>query len=75
MVETQGPSSGLITWLPTEAQGPTNAVFVVRAVATSPLNLSSTVNFSMSIHCGSVYLLSHLLSRSELLIMLPSVAR
>lgn len=42
-------SSGLLSWTPTEAQGPTNAVFVVRVTKTSPPNLSATATFSVNV--------------------------
>jgi hypothetical protein len=43
------PSTGAITWTPTEAQGPANAVFLVRATESSPPNLSSAVTFSVAV--------------------------
>jgi hypothetical protein len=43
------PTTGVITWTPTEAQGPTNAIFIVRATETSPPNQSSAVTFSVNV--------------------------
>jgi hypothetical protein len=43
-------NTGLITWTPTEAQGPTNAVFVVRAIKASATNLAGTVTFSVKVN-------------------------
>jgi hypothetical protein len=40
-------ATGVITWTPTEAQGPTNVVFVVRATESNPPNLSSAVTFGV----------------------------
>jgi hypothetical protein len=42
-------NTGLITWTPTEAQGPTNAVFIVRATESSPPNLSSAITFGVAV--------------------------
>ncbi len=43
------PTTGVITWTPTEAQGPTNAIFVVRATESAPPNLSSASTFSVAV--------------------------
>jgi hypothetical protein len=42
--------SGRIFWTPTEAQGPTNAVFVIRATRRTPPNLSATATFSVNVN-------------------------
>jgi hypothetical protein len=42
-------NTGVITWTPTEAQGPTNAVFIVRATETAPPNPSSAITFSVTV--------------------------
>jgi hypothetical protein len=42
-------TNGLITWTPTEVQGPTNAIFVVKATESSPPNLSRTMTFSVAV--------------------------
>ena len=43
-------ASGAITWTPTESQGPTNAVFVVRATKVAPPNLSATTTFGVNVN-------------------------
>ncbi len=43
------PASGVITWTPTELQGPSDAIFVVKATETSPPNLSQTMTFSVAV--------------------------
>ena len=41
------PTTGVITWTPTEEQGPTNAIFVVRATEDAPPNLSASLTFGV----------------------------
>jgi hypothetical protein len=43
------PTTGAITWTPTEDEGPTNAVFEVRATEVNPPNLSSPMTFSVAV--------------------------
>ena len=43
------PTTGVITWRPTEAQGPTNAVFVVRATSGTPPGLSDVRTFGVTV--------------------------
>ncbi|MFM1942668.1 MAG: hypothetical protein RI897_1650 [Verrucomicrobiota bacterium] len=42
-------SSGWLTWTPTEAQGPTNAIFIVRATEVAVPNPSSSRTFSVAV--------------------------
>ena len=42
-------NTGVITWTPTEAQGPTNAAFIVRATESAPPNLSSAITFGVTV--------------------------
>jgi hypothetical protein len=42
-------NSGLLTWQPAESQGPTNAVFVVRAVSSVAPFLTATTTFSVQV--------------------------
>jgi hypothetical protein len=41
--------TGLIEWTPSEADGPTNAIFVVRATEVNPPNQSGAVTFSVAV--------------------------
>ncbi|HOW68116.1 MAG TPA: lamin tail domain-containing protein, partial [Verrucomicrobiota bacterium] len=41
--------TGLIRWTPQEAQGPTNAIFVVRATESDPPYLSASATFSVNV--------------------------
>ncbi len=43
-------ATGLISWTPAESQGPTNAVFVVRATKTADSNLTAAVTFSVKVN-------------------------
>ncbi len=43
------PVTGWITWTPTEAQGPTNAIFIVRATESAPPNPSGAITFSVTV--------------------------
>lgn len=43
------PDTGLITWPTTEATGPTNAIFVVRATELDPPHLSTARTFSVTV--------------------------
>lgn len=43
-------ASGALAWTPTENQGPTNAVFVVRATKVAPPNLSATTTFGVNVN-------------------------
>jgi hypothetical protein len=43
------PTTGLITWRPSETQGPTNAVFVVRATKSALPDLSATATFGVKV--------------------------
>jgi hypothetical protein len=43
------PGTGEISWTPTEEQGPTNAIFIVRVTETLPPNLSSSRTFSVAV--------------------------
>jgi regulation of enolase protein 1 (concanavalin A-like superfamily) len=43
------PTNGVITWTPTEEQGPMNATLVVRATETVPPGLSAVKTFTVSV--------------------------
>ncbi len=43
-------TTGAITWVPGESQGPTNAVFVVRATKVAPPNPSATTTFGVTVN-------------------------
>jgi hypothetical protein len=42
-------NTGIISWTPGEDQGPTNAVFAVRATRVAPPNLSAAATFSVNV--------------------------
>ena len=42
-------TTGLLTWTPTEAQGPTNAIFIVRATKASSPKLTATITFGVAV--------------------------
>lgn len=60
------PTTGVITWTPTEAQGPTNAIFVVRATESAPPNLSSASTFSVAVRE---------VNQAPVLALIPDVSR
>src|SRR4029434_9487124 len=47
---TINPGTGLVTWTPTEAQGPGTYVFIVRATENNAAQLSSARNFGVTVN-------------------------
>ncbi len=43
-------TTGVISWTPSESDGPTNAIFIVRATEAAPPNLTSSLTFSVQVN-------------------------